>query len=407
MNKNNSFIEYIKDGLKDTWSIFMREFGTIFRDSGVIIIFFFAGLLYPILYNSIFKNETIYKIPIATVDLSSSAQSREFIRNLSATPEVKIEYRCANMEEAKELFDSRKVHGILLIPGEYHKKLNNKEQATISLYSDMSSFLYYKNLALAVNHTILEMSHKIQVERYNASGIAGEQAQQIVKPIPYSAIGLYNPGSGFSSFFVSAMLMIIIHQTLFFGIGMLVGTAREESRHKSLIPAHLHGRGIYRVVIGKAASYFVIYSVLSAYTVGIIPKLFNLPHIGNIWTLYTLLVPFLLATIFFSMTISIFIKNREIGFIIFLFFSVILMFLSGFSWPRSNMPEFWRLFSYLFPSTHGVQGYLKINTMGAELHQVRFEYVGLWIQAGIYFITANFTMQYIVSREKKKAENRD
>jgi len=50
------------------------------------------------------------------------------------------------------------------------------------------------------------------------------------------------------------------------------------------------------------------------------------------------MIPFLIATIFFSMSISIFVKNRETGLITFLFCTLILLFLAGFSWPRASMP---------------------------------------------------------------------
>lgn len=404
MKSKKSKNSFVGNALKDLFDVFRGEFVHVFKDSGVMIIFFFAGILYPLLYNGIYKNEYVYQIPIAVVDESSSAESREFIRKVNATREVEVAYKCINLEEAKELFNQRKVHGVIYIPRDYHVKLRNMEQATISIYNDMSSFLYYKGLMMSVNYTMLDESHKIQIERYNSAGVAGEQAEQIVKPIPYNDVVFYNPGNGFTSFLIPAILVLIIHQTLFFGIGMLAGTAREENRHHTLVPEHLRGNGIFRVIIGKALCYFVIYAAISAYVLGFVPKLFGLPHIGNIWTLFHLLVPFLFATIFFSMTISVFVKNRETGLITFLFFTLILLFLSGFSWPRSNMPTFWVYVSYLFPSTHGIQGYIKINTMAAELRHVRFEYIGLWIQTGVYFILASGTLLLTLRKEKKRLE---
>jgi ABC-2 type transport system permease protein len=112
------------------------------------------------------------------------------------------------------------------------------------------------------------------------------------------------------------------------------------------------------------------------------------------------MLPFLLSTIFFSMSLSIFIKNRETGFIAFLFSSVVLLFLSGIPWPRSNMPDIWRYFSYIFPATHGVQGYVKLNSTGATLSQIQFEYIALWIQSALYFIFASFTLNYLVKESK-------
>jgi ABC-2 type transport system permease protein len=383
----------MKKTLKDLYWVMTNELWHIFRDKGVILIFFVAGIAYPLLYNGIYNNESIYEIPIAVVDQSNSAQSGKFLKKLNATQEVKISKRCLNMEEAKALFMEGKVHGIVFIPSDYHLKLARMEQATISIYNDMSSFLYYKGLMMATNYTMLDELRSIQINRYNAAGIGGEQAEQLVEAIPGNDVALYNPGGGFASFLLPALLILIIHQTLFFGIGMMAGTAREESRTHSQIPDHLHGKGIYKVVFGKAFAYFLLYIPITAYIVGFIPKFFNLPHIGNIWTLFSFMVPFLLAAIFFSMTVSVFVKNRETGLITFLFFTVILLFLSGFSWPRQNMPDVWRWISYLFPSTHGVQGYIKINTLGANLSQVRFEYIQLWLQAGFYLLTASVSLK--------------
>ncbi len=405
MKDNLSIVSYIKDGFKDLYWACINEFRNIFKDAGVILIFFVAGLLYPLLYNTIYNNEAVYELPVAVIDDSNSPESREFLRKLNATQEVRIYERCINMEEAKNLFVKRKIHGIVHIPADYHKKLSSGEQAVISTYSDMSSFLYYKTFTMGVSYTMLNESRAIKIHRYEANGITGEQTQQLIKAVPYQEVALFNPGSGFASFLVPALLIMIIHQTLFFGIGMLAGTAKEENRHHSQVPEYLRGKGIYRVVLGKAACYFILYLALCAYALIFIPKVFNLPHIGNIWTLLHFIVPFLLATIFFSMTFSVFIKNRETGLITFLFCTLILLFLSGITWPRSNMPEFWKYFSYIFPSTHGVQGYVKINSMAAGLSQIRFEYVSLWIQAAIYFILASLSLRFTVNKEGKALDD--
>jgi ABC-2 type transport system permease protein len=82
------------------------------------------------------------------------------------------------------------------------------------------------------------------------------------------------------------------------------------------------------------------------------------------------------------------VRERDTGIVTCIFFSVVLLFLSGAVWPACNMPRFWRIFSYLFPSTHGIQGYIRINTMGATLQQVKFEYLMLWLQTALYFATS-------------------
>jgi ABC-2 type transport system permease protein len=64
------------------------------------------------------------------------------------------------------------------------------------------------------------------------------------------------------------------------------------------------------------------------------------------------------------------------------------------------MPEIWKWISYLFPSTHGIQGYIKINSSGATLSQVRFEYVQLWLQAVLYLLASTISLSLVVKKEK-------
>jgi ABC-2 type transport system permease protein len=387
--------------IKDIISIFYHEFKTVFKDRGVVIIFILASLIYPLLYCGLYKNETLVNVPIAAVDYSNTQRSRELLRHLDASPDVKIN-KYSTLDEGKKAFDNRKVHGLVFIPADFNNKLINGEQTTVSIYCDMSSFLYYRSLTMASSYSILDMGNKIQVERLNAQGITGQNATIVSNPIPFESNILFNEGMGFASFLMPAILILIIHQTLFFGIGMLAGTSRGENRFHELVSSKFHRGETIRVIIGKAACYMLMYLVFSFYILQVIPHIFNLPHIGNPLDLLKFMIPFLMATIFFSMTISVFLPNRETGMIIFLFFSLILLFLSGISWPQSNINGFWKTFAWIFPSTHGIQGYIKINTMSADLHHVKYEYVSLWVQTAIYFVTTLFAYRWQIKKSEKK-----
>jgi ABC-2 type transport system permease protein len=151
---------------------------------------------------------------------------------------------------------------------------------------------------------------------------------------------------------------------------------------------HHYGGGTIRVVFGKGLSYFIVYAVISVYVLCIVPKIFSLIRIGLPVDLLLFILPYLLACIFFAMTISIFVRNREACMLIFVFTSLPLLFISGISWPGVSIPDFWKYISYIFPSTFGINGYVRINSMGATLSKVAFEYRVLWLQAGIYCLTA-------------------
>lgn len=383
------FLNHIWLQLKETGWVFTIELKRIFRDPGVMVIFILATLAYPFLYKAIYWREQITDIPVAVVDLSRSQESREFLHRWNAAPDIKLAYTCASMGEAEQLLRDQKVHGIIYFPHDYAAQLADPlGQAHISLYCDMSSFLYMKGIYLSCNQVMLESMRNIQIDRYEQMGMDKEFAWALVQDAPYSETALFTPTGGYGSFLIPAVLVLILHQTLLFGICMLGGTAREENKQLFRIPGRRRGWSALRIVLGRAAAYFVIYYALAAILMIALPRLFDLPHIGAVGDLLRFIVPYLLATIFFSMCVSVFIRNRESGLVLLISSSLIFLFMAGISWPKEMIPEAWRYLSYAIPYTAGANGFIHISSMGASLWTTRMEYDTLWILTGVYFILA-------------------
>lgn len=358
---------------------FVSELRRIFRDPGVTVIFIVASLAYPLIYKAIYWNEQITNVPVAVVDLSNSPQSRAYLHQWNAAPDITLAYSCTSMAEAEQLLRDQKVHGIIYFPRDFARQLADPlGQAHISLYCDMSSFLYMKAIYLSCNQVMLEDMRNIQIDRYEQMGMDKEFAWALVQDAPYSETALFTPTGGYGSFLIPAVLVLILHQTLFFGICMLGGTAREENEESYTFAS----------LIGRAVACFVIYYGLAAILLGFFPRLFDIPHIGSVWDILLLNVPYILAVIFFSLCVSVFIRNRESGLVLLISSSLIFLFLAGISWPKEMIPDAWRYLSYFIPYTWGAHGFIHINSMGASLATTSMEYIALWILTGVYFLLA-------------------
>lgn len=391
----------ITQGVNDLFYIWKQEFQTTFRDQGVLIFFILVPLAYPLVYSFIYNNEVVREVPAIAVDDSHSSLSREYLRKVDATPDIKIVSHCADMEEAKLMLKERKAYGVIYIPSDFSDRIVKGEQTQVSIYCDMSGLLYYKSMLLANTQVSLAMNEKIKIAR---SGNTTEREDEITAyPIRYEEVSMFNPATGFAAFLIPAVLILIIQQTLLLGIGLSAGTAREQNRFKDLVPINRHYNGTLRIVLGKGLSYFMVYTIVSFYMLCIVPRLFILNQIGQPGTLALFILPYLAACIFFAMTASIAIRNRETCMLIFVFTSLPLLFISGISWPGAAIPPFWRYVSYLFPSTFGINGFVKINNMGATLNEVAFEYKSLWLQAGIYFVTTCVVYRWQIITSRKHA----
>jgi len=398
--KQMTFKQKVVQGIHDLFYIWKQEFRTTFRDQGVLIFFVLVPLVYPLIYSFIYTNETIREVPTVVVDNSRSSLSREYLRKVDASPETSIVAHCADMEEAKLMLKDRKAYGIIYIPAHFSDDIARGKQAQVSIFCDMSGLLYYKALLTANTNVSLAMNADIKMKR--AGNTTARQDEITAYPIEYEDVAIFNPTNGFAAFLIPAVLILIIQQTLLLGIGLSAGTAREQNRFKDLVPINRHYNGTLRIVMGKGLSYFMVYSLVAVYILCVVPRLFSLNQIAIPGVLTLFALPYLAACIFFAMTASIAIRNRETCMLLFVFTSVPLLFLSGISWPGAAMPEFWRYFSYIFPSTFGINGYVRINSMGATLNEVSFEYQALWIQTGIYFLTTCLVYRWQIIQSRKK-----
>jgi ABC-2 type transport system permease protein len=377
--------KYIRSA-RQTLEIATEEWGKIFRDSGVVLVFFGACLIYPVLYGFIYRNEVYRNIPVAVVNQSRSQVSRDLIREMDGTPELAVRYRAKDMAEAKQLYAEGKVFGVVLIPQSIGADLAAGRQTQVMGYCSMASMMYYKGFYAGFNYACLKVNSAIRMANLTATGLTERQAETASEPVLSQGHSLYNPTGGFPSFLMPAVLVMILQQTLVLGIGMLAGTAREENRHHDLIPRRVMYHKPQRVIWGKAMAYFVLYLFLATYDLVLMPHVFQLPHLLSIGTYVAFVVPYLLASIFFGMAASVFFWNRETPLLLFLCTSVPLLFISGFSWPGTHIGGFWKTLSWFFPSTFGINAFLQMNSAGASITQVDTHLFALWVQAGAYFL---------------------
>lgn len=397
--------ERFRSAISNTALIFQRELHLLLSDLGVTILLLIVPVVYPFLYSLIYYPEVVRDLPVAVVDLSQTADSRAFIRKLNATPDLDIRYENISMEEAAEKFRKRENRGIILIPETYSSDLALGRQAVVSLYADMEFFLYYKAMVMGAGLVSIEEGNDIQVKRLLNAGLSERQAEVFSNPFAISGSAIANPAGGFASYGIPAALMLIIQQTLVLAIGIMAGTARERHKMGTLIPCDLRRMGTLRMVMGKSAAYFFIYAVMSFYMLGAIPAWFGYPDKAGFSQLVALIVPYLLSAIFFGLSLSVFFKNRETPMLLYLFLSLPLLFLSGIIWPLSNMSPVWQAVRSIFPSSHAMLGYIKMNSLGADISETSHEIAMLWKLTAFYFMTACLVYKTQIAKVKKLVLN--
>lgn len=375
----------IYQGLQDACYIWRKEMVQVMKDEGVLIFFIIVPLVYPLLYSWIYNNEVVHEVPVCVVDQSHSQLSRQFIRMCDASPDVHVKYYAQDLDEAKSLVSRQLVKGVYLIPSSFEGDVYGLKQGVVSVYCDMSLMLIYKAIFQTAQVVTMEMGTELKT-KLGGHYTAREEAIAS-RPLDYDDVPIFSPAGGYGSSILPAVLMLILQQTLVLGIGLSAGTARDENPYRNLIPV---GDSRYKytvpIVMGKSMCYFMIFLVMGAWLSMAVPHLFHFPQLATGYSLTCLMLPYILACTFFGMMVSCTVKYRENVMLIVVFVSVPLLFLTGVSWPQSNIPSYWQGVSWLFPSTFGARAFIRLNSMGADLSDVMPELRIIWIQALCYFV---------------------
>ncbi len=372
----------------DTISVWWKEVREMSHDFGVLIFFLFLPICYPLIYYYVYSTEVAREIAVAVVDEDGSSLSRDFVRRLDASPEARVVARCSEMSEAQDLMARGEVYGVVRIPRSFLDDVRHGRQTKVGAYSDVSSLIYYKSILLPCSNIAQDMNRDIKVEDLGVTGLSSREVEVARMPIEYEHVMMFNPQGGYASFLMPPILMLILQQAMVLGLGMAMGRTRERNAGLAIY----RGVGGYdnpmAVILGKILVVFPLFMFMALYMYVAIINGLELPHVGSYWSWVGMLVPYLLACSSFTIVCSCMIYRREDSLLIFVFMSVPLLFLSGISWPATSIPEVWKVVSWVFPSTFGLNAHVKIMSMGGDIATAGDEVICLWIQAVVYFVLA-------------------
>ena len=380
---------------------YIKELKLMTTDIGIILFLAFLPIAYPIIYSLIYNPEQVRDVRMVVVDHDRSALSRELVRNLDATQEIRIIGYAADLGEGKKAMNSHECYGILEIPEGFEKKVGRGEASPAVLFSEMSLLLRYRGFLVATTNVAQAMGAEILNEKISESV---PLAETLVSgdPLGVQNVTMGNLESGFDSFIMPGVLVLILQQCLILAVGMTGGAKREKPWLYSDIDKAT-GLGTIKSLSGAALAYITVISIACVYMLHYVPMMFRFPMAGNPWEIQLFILPMVIASISLGFCFQAFCRERESVFVLWVVTSVAFLFLSGLTWPRYAMGPVWHTVSDLVPATYGVEGFIRMNTNGATLAQVSGDYIALWIQAVGYSVLAFLVQRFYVMPTRVKA----
>ncbi|MDE7160912.1 MAG: ABC transporter permease [Muribaculaceae bacterium] len=384
----------IRDYIRMLYEVYCREFKLVLSDMGIII---FLGLLpsaYPIIYSLIYNPELVREVKIVAVDHDRTPLSRELARNLNASQEVAIIGYASDLSEGRRAMNEHEVYGILEIPEGFERKVRSGEVGNAVIYSEMSLLLRYRAMLVAATNVGQAMSAEIQTEDIDRVLPLAETVA-VGDPMQTVNVTMGNIESGFDSFIMPGIVVLILQQCLVLAIGM-AGGAKRENPLLTGYNAVNEMPSVLMTMLGQVLCYFTVITLPTIFLLHYVALIFSFPMAGSIWQIFTFIMPMVLASILLGMAVQAVVWERESIFVLWVVTSVVFLFLSGLTWPRYGMSGFWKVLSDCVPATWGVQGFIRMNSNGASLAQVRPDYINLWWCVAGYGVLAYVLQRWVV-----------
>lgn len=348
---------------------------------GIALVMLGGTIGYGVLYGLLYHPNIVTEVPVAVIDNSRTSTSREYLRNLDATPQISIAAECTDLQQATSLMSSAKAKGIVVIPPDFSKMVAMGMESPFIVYETTSSFLYYLTIQKGAASTMQALNGSLRENVVRNLPLLQQPAIAGTPTFNTSPVAIYNHNEGYGSYLLPIAIMVILFQTMLMCTGILAGS-------RNIHP--------YRYLPLLLAAYFL----LSFFLAGAVPYIFDLPVLANKMELFLFIFIFLASSIAFAAVFTLFIKDTEEIMLYVPFFSVGLIFLSGTSFPMVQIPHFWQVIHHLVPTSPGIIGYLKLNSMGGSLHNITPQILLLLAQLLIYGTIFFICSRKIVNLQK-------
>ena len=356
----------------------------ILGDRGILGLIVLAPLAYGALYPQPYLGQVLRGLPIAVVDQDRTELSRDLVQALDADEALKVAVRADTLADAQAALDRHDVFAILAIPKDTERYVLRGQQARIAAYVDAAYFLLYSRTLQGISESAAAASAEISKRGARSEGSLVYAAMaRSASPIDFLSQPLFNPTGGYASYVVPAAFILILQQTLLLGVASLGGAAYALGG-----PTNRWLRSGARAVFGQALAHLCFALPGLALYLIVLPRVYGFSTLGRLEDLILMAVPFVLSVSFLAQFVSAWFTRRETAILIFIGVSLPLFFQVGVSWPVEALPDFIRTASRIIPSTSAIDGFVRINQMGASIMEVGRDWTTLWILTIVYGLLA-------------------
>ncbi|MBV7693015.1 ABC transporter permease [Limnobaculum sp. M2-1] len=318
------------------WGIVVKELQELRRDelsAGMLII---IPLMQIIMFGYAINTDP-HHLPTAVIDADKNVMSRSMLYALHNSGYFSFETEFTTEQQAAEALAQGKVQFVISFPSDFTRKILRGEKANMLIEADASDPAAI-TLPLMAANMLPELVLKRNLPK----------AQQTLTPqvsIDVRQHKLFNPEGITQYNIVPGLLGIILTMTLVLMAGLAIARESENGTMESLLATPATP---LEVMIGKITPYVIIGGVQSVVICFMVVYLFNVPILGDLFSLFIAILLFIASSLAVGIALSAFAKNQLQSMQLTFFYFLPSVLLTGFMFPFRGMPEWAQIIGSFF-----------------------------------------------------------
>lgn len=336
------------------WTAIEQTLLNIVTQRDIMSLAILSVILYGFYYPAPYAHQSAQALPLVVVDGDHSALSRRLIHDLGTVRAVKIEAVLPDMASARAAVQAREAEGILLLSDNLSgEALTGRGSAGLGLWINGTYLLRAESIGSAITEVLNDAVGALRAQTSGNHGAAAQTPPILVQP-------LYNTTDGYRDYVFPAVANIILQQTLLLATARLSAERRRKRQWQGQGMGYALGSWAACTLIGILAAFFYF---------GFLYWVQDIPRGGNIPALFIAVPLFAGAVSALGLWLGSYFRSGDDAVKIIAPTSLPLVFIAGFAWPLSHMPQWLATLAWLSPATAGMHSFVRFNQMGAHLSE--------------------------------------
>lgn len=315
-----------------------------------------------IFFLTLFHEGQPNKMPIGVVDNDNSSLSRQFIRNVSATQQVKVLMHLNSHKDAREEMQMGHIYAFIEVDHGFAANLLSNRRPVLTFYVNNSYLvagsLLLKDISYMSALTSAAMERKVLL----AKGVEDSRIMGIIQPVTMDTHLIGNPWANYGTYLLNVLLPGVLQLVILLMTIFVVGIEfKDRTSHEWLTNAD---DSMFAAVTGKLLPHTIVFFALGIISNLLLYSYMHYPMNSSIvWMFLNTFLYVLAYQAVGILLIGITPVLRD-GVTIGAFYGLLGFTFAGFTFPIEQLPYAAQIFSVFFPIRHYFNIYVNQALLG-------------------------------------------